>query len=115
VRFRTDPSRHQRDVPIKEHKMKKLLAISSFALAVSIASSFGTGSLEIRTVPLYDQRRDQQWTQTQQNQQRQQERETWQLQQWQMEQRRRHLRHLGAQSYQVWLWQHGHDYDNRGR
>jgi hypothetical protein len=95
--------------------MKKLLVITSFALAVSIASSFATGRFEITATPTYDQRRDQQWTQTQQNQQRQQERENWQLEQWRLEQGRRHSRHLGAQSYQVWLWQHGHDYDNRRR
>jgi hypothetical protein len=68
--------------------MKKLLFVAAFAAGVSLAASFGSGGIEVGLVPAYDQRRDQQWMQSQQNQQReqQQQREQWQRAQWQKDQ-----------------------------
>jgi len=113
--------------------MKKLVAITLFAVAVPISASFATGQIEFRaTTPTYvapsqqtydqqayDQRRDQQWALAQQNQERQrvlaeqQARYNWQRDHWQMEQRSRRARRLSMQSYEEWLAMHRFDYDNR--
>jgi hypothetical protein len=92
--------------------MKKLLVIAAFLVAVSLATSFGSGRIEIRTHPTYDQQRDQQWMQSQQNQQReQQQREQWQRAQWQRERDQQKQRHERQQSYEWWVQHHQHDYD----
>jgi hypothetical protein len=99
--------------------MKKILVIAAFAVAVSLTASFGTGRIEIRTRPTYDQQRDQQWRDSQRNQERERmqresyQREQWQRQQWQREQHKRTQRHQRVFTYDVWLPQHQHDYDNR--
>lgn len=94
--------------------MKKIFIVTTFAIAVSLAASFGTARIEITSHPTYDQQRDQQWRQAQQNQRHQeQQREQWQQRQWQLDQRQRHDRHQQSQDYTTWLRQHTHDYDNR--
>ncbi|MGA2477340.1 MAG: hypothetical protein ABSG63_01160 [Spirochaetia bacterium] len=99
--------------------MKKIFVIAAFAVAISLTASFGSGRIEIRARPSYDQHRDQQWRDSQQNQQREQEqrdrlqREQWQRGQWQREQHQRSQRHQMMLSYELWLPQHQHDYDNR--
>jgi hypothetical protein len=94
--------------------MKRLLMVGAFALAVSLAASFGTAQIEIRTRPSYDQQRDQQWLQSQQDQQRrQQQKEEWQRAQWQREQRQRRQHHQQMHDYEWWLRHHQHDYENR--
>jgi hypothetical protein len=94
--------------------MKKIFMITTFAIAVSVAASFGTAQIEVRTRPTYDQQRDQQWVQTQRNQEReQQQRDEWQRAQWQQDERQRHNRHQQSQDYNMWMRWHGHDYDNR--
>jgi hypothetical protein len=99
--------------------MKKILVIAAFAVAVSLAASFGSGRIEIRSRPTYDQHRDQQWRDSQLSQQRERDqrerfqRERWQHEQWQREQHQRRDRHQTMFTYEVWLPQHQYDYDNR--
>jgi hypothetical protein len=94
--------------------MKKLLVVGAFTLALSLAASFGTAQIEIRTLPNYDQRRDAQWTQSQQDQgRRRQQKEEWQRAQWQHEQQERKRHHQHPQDYTWWVQHHQHDYDNR--
>jgi hypothetical protein len=94
--------------------MKRLFIVAVFAGAFSLAASFGTGRIEIRTLPTYDQNRDQQWLQVQRNQQReQQQRDDWQRAQWQRDEQQRRQRHQDSQNYDWWLQHHRHDYDNR--
>lgn len=96
--------------------MKKLLFIAAFAAVVSLAASFGSGRIEIRTRPVYDQNRDQQWMQSQQNQRMERERrDQWQRDQWEREQYRRNQRHERPQNYEIWLRLHVRDYDNSHR
>ena len=94
--------------------MKKLFLIAGFAVAVSLAASFGFGRIEVSSRPMYDQHRDQQWMQSQQNQQRQQQqRDQWQRTQWQRDEQQRNQRHERSQNYDFWLRLHARDYDNR--
>jgi hypothetical protein len=101
--------------------MNKLIVIAALIFAVSVASSFGTGRIEISVRrPVYDQHRDQQWMQSQQNQLREQQRqrdlqqrEEWQRDRWQREQVQRTQRHERFQSYEFWLSLHMDDYDRR--
>jgi hypothetical protein len=94
--------------------MKKMFFITTFAVAVSLAASFGTAQIEVKTRPTYDQQRDQQWIQAQQNQRwQEQQREQWQREQWQQDQRRRHGRHQQPLDYSIWLRMHAGDYDRR--
>jgi hypothetical protein len=93
--------------------MKRLLMAGAFVLAVSLAASFGTAQIEISTRPNYDQKRDQQWMQSQRQQREQQQREEWQRAQWQREQQQRRQRHQSWQDYEWWVQHHRHDYDNR--
>ena len=107
--------------------MKKLLVIAAFAVAISLPATFGTGRFEIRSQPVYDQHRDQQWAQAQENQrwqlenQRQQQerdrqaREDWQRAQWQKDRDWRNNRHERTVTYEFWLQGHQRDYDNRRR
>jgi hypothetical protein len=102
--------------------MKKQIVIAALVFAVSVASSFGTGRIEITTHrPMYDQNRDQQWLQMQRNQEWQQQRERdrwlreeWQRDRWQREQAQRTQRHERYQNYEFWLSLHMNDYDRRG-
>jgi hypothetical protein len=107
--------------------MKKLIVIAAFAVAISLPVTFGTGRLEIRSQPVYDQHRDQQWAQAQENQRQQQEnwrlqqerdrqqREDWQRAQWQRDRDQRYNRHQNSITYEFWLQGHQRDYDNRRR
>jgi hypothetical protein len=111
--------------------MKKIIAIAAFVVAISIPASFGTGRLEIRSQPVFDQQRaqerDQQWRQQQENQRQQQEnqrlqaqrdqrqREDWQRAQWQRDRDQRNNRHERTVTYEFWLQGHQRDYDNRRR
>jgi hypothetical protein len=108
----------------QEVRMKKLLVILAFAVAVSLTASFGSGRIELRTNPTYDQQRDQQWKRSQQNQQmqqqqreqqarEQQQREQWQRAQWQRDQQQQKQRHEQQHNYDWWVQHHQHDYDNR--
>jgi hypothetical protein len=104
-------------------KMKKMLAITAFAVAISLPATFGSGRFEIRTRPVYDQQRydqqrDQQWRQAQENQRLQQQRdrqqrEDWQRAQWQRDRQQRNNRHQRLITYEFWLEGHQRDYDNR--
>jgi len=95
--------------------MKRMITIAAFALAVSLAASFGTAQIEIKPLPSYDQHRDQQWQQQQQNQRReQQQREDWQRAQGQRDQQQRRQHHMQSRDYDWWVQHHMHDYDNRG-
>lgn len=103
--------------------MKKLFVVAAFAAVLSIPASFGSGRIELRPYPVYDQptarQRDYQWQVSQQAQERRrqdlerQRRDQWQRDQWQMEQQRRNHRHERWQSYELWLGMHHRDYDNR--
>lgn len=96
--------------------MKKLLVITTFAIAVSLVSSFGTGRIEIIGRPSYDENRDRQWRQSQLAHQRDDQRRTqWQRDRWQEEQLNRHRRHQRPQEYEIWLQLHLRDFDNLGR
>jgi len=112
--------------------MKKILVITAFAVAISLSATFGTGRLEIRSQPTYDQQRynqqrDQQWAQAQENQRQErenqrfqqererQQREDWQRAQWQRDREWRNNRHERTITYEFWLQGHQRDYDNRRR
>jgi hypothetical protein len=98
----------------QESNMKRSLMVGAFALAVSLAASFGTAQIEIKTLPSYDQRRDAQWTQSRQEQdRRRQQKEEWQRAQWGREERDRKEHHQHPQGYQWWVQGHQHDYENR--
>jgi hypothetical protein len=84
--------------------MKKLVMMAAFALVISLAATSALGRTEIKIEP--NQRQSQ-------GQQQDQQREKWQRDQWQKQQDQHHQRHEQTQTYDVWVKQHPHDYDNR--
>ena len=102
--------------------MKKILAITAFAVAISLPVAFGSGRFEIRTRPVpvqptYQQQRDQQWQISQRNMERQrlerQRQDQWQRAAWQRDMHQRNIRHQRGVTFEFWLRGHGRDYDNR--
>ncbi len=94
--------------------MKKLLVIAAFAMVVALPASFGYGQVELRSRPVYNQQRDQQWAQSQENQQREwRQRDNWQRDRWQRDNEQRGRQHQRYQNYDLWLTFHRDDYNRR--
>ena len=75
----------------------------AFAFVISLAAASALGRTEIIIDP----------NQRQGQQHQDQEREKWQRDRWQREQGQHNQRHEQTQTYDLWLQQHSHDYDNR--
>jgi uncharacterized protein HemX len=82
--------------------MKKLFLFAALAFALGLGANSGLAWGDVR-IDLTQH----------QDQQRQYQRDRWQRDQWQMEQHRRNQHHERAQTYDLWLGLHLHDYDKR--